>query len=77
MQSQQPVRIPVFRGNVPCFLDLYPERLYKCLLNGIETIVEYGYMSIGGPVCYEPGDSGGGMQSSFFVDIKDIIGPVE
>ena len=30
--------------------------------------VEFGYMGAHDAVCYEPGDSGGGMQSSFLVN---------
>ena len=36
--------------------------------------VEFGYMgSKGDAVCYEPGDSGGGMQSAFLVDPENLV----
>jgi len=35
--------------------------------------VEFGYMGQTGlAICYEPGDSGGGMQSSFGVDPDNL-----
>ena len=35
--------------------------------------VEFGYIgSKGDAVCYDPGDSGGGMQSAFLVDTEDL-----
>ncbi len=36
--------------------------------------VEFGYMGqTGYAICYEPGDSGGGMQSSFAIDPENLI----
>ena len=35
--------------------------------------VEFGYIGgHGDAVCYEPGDRGGGMQSSFLIDPKNL-----
>lgn len=38
-----------------------------------KEIVEFGYMGQTGlAICYEPGESGGGMQSSFGIDPKNL-----
>lgn len=41
--------------------------------NKHKELVEFGYMGQTGlAICYEPGDSGGGMQSSFGVDPDNL-----
>jgi hypothetical protein len=50
---------------------LKPGEVYwDCAKN---EVVEFGYMGqTGWAICYEPGDSGGGMQSSFGVDPDNL-----
>jgi len=41
--------------------------------NDMNREVEFGYIGGGwDAVCYEPGDSGGGMQSAFLVDPRHL-----
>lgn len=59
-------------GTPPRRLTLIPEQIYINTQTGDK--VEFGYMgATGKAICYEPGESGGGMQSSFAIKPEFLI----
>lgn len=59
-------------GPPPRQLALIPGKIYVNTQNNEK--VEFGYMGTTGyAICYEPGDSGGGMQSSFGIKPEFLI----